>query len=165
MLFQLTRKNTTLEEHKQFPSNSTPSLLQTIACQMEIAAEITDGFVHLGGASAYRLQEYDYDHGFESLIRSGYLRHVPSITSQEIYIWMTEFAAAIRDRHLGTQLRRALEGISASWKFRAVLYHNPDASDEWERFKKDRLLGAAEDWLEYQLMSFAKSGNGDRPKP
>ncbi len=126
----------------------TNSLVETIAGQMEIAAEFSHGYFCAANNSIFRYHELASDPECENLIQLGLLQFIPSITSQDLYLWMIEFSVTIHDPFLRKQLETSLKGISATWKFKNVLYHNCELQEQWDRFKINKLQNLALDWLE-----------------
>ena len=127
------------------------SLPQIVAGQMEIGAEFSDGYVSLGTGAVCRLHEFDENSPERHLAQAGLLRMIPTITSQDPFLWMLDFTGEVEDALWRKELETSLGGISAVWKFRNVLYHNPALSGRWEGFKRERLLALAQDWLDSRL--------------
>ena len=123
------------------------TLVETVASQMEIGAEFSDGYVGLGTGMVCRLHEFDESSDLRRLAESGRLRMIPAITSQDLYLWMVDFSRTVQDPAVRREIEAALAGISAVWKFRNALYHRPDLSDRWENFKRKKLLDLAVTWL------------------
>ncbi len=127
-------------------AKSLAPLVDLVAQQMEISAEFSDGFLSPAGV-LFRLHEFNLDPATEILIRAGELKMIPAITSQDLYLWMIEFLAFVKNPLWREELQNALNGISAVWKFRNVLYKNDALSQEWEKFKFAHLCALAQDWL------------------
>ena len=124
------------------------NLLQAIASQMEIGAEFSDAYIGFNSGLICRIHEFDEASEYRRLAESGHLSLIPPITSQDLYLWMVEFAETVMEPAHRRRLDASLKGISAVWKFRNVLYHNPALSDLWEKFKNQKLLGLAQDWID-----------------
>ncbi len=122
-------------------------MLELVANQMEISAEFSDGFLCRNTGTVVRVHDLAPDPVCDHLIRSGRMELIPTITSQDLYLMMGEFTSSLKNSEVKNQLKSSLKGISAVWKFRNVLYHQPDLSEQWERFKNNRLRSLAEDWL------------------
>src|SRR5437588_550688 len=101
-----------------------PQLAQAIASQMEIGAEFSDAYIHFGSDMICRIHEFDEASEYRRLAESGKLRLIPPITSQDLYLWMEEFAASLPESAQKERLLHSLRGISAVWKFRNILYHD-----------------------------------------
>lgn len=125
------------------------SILETVAAQMEIGAELSFGYLNFSTGTVRRVTEFDADSEYRRLMDSGFRYMIPNITSQDLYLWMVEFAEGVEDPSLRQELRTSLQGVSAVWKFRNVLYHREEASRDWERFKHGKLLAEAGSWIEY----------------
>ena len=115
---------------------------------MEIAAEFTDGFLCPKNGTIHRVHEFELESESCKLIQAGRLQLIPTITSQDLYLLMVDFASTVENPKLQEKLENALKGISAVWKFRNALYHQTELSKQWEEFKKEKLLKQAKDWLE-----------------
>lgn len=133
------------------------SLERDIADQMVIAAEFSDAYVDPSSGLICRIHESDQNSEYQTLVYSGELQLVPTITSQDMYLWMVEFASSVQDRAIRGRLETALRGIGAVWRFGNVLYHQPELSKHWEKYKNKKLLTIAREWLN-QKVSFP-----DRP--
>lgn len=120
---------------------------QEIAEQMAIAAEFSDGFLHFQSGNIFRLHEFEPHSELLPLIQQGELHLIPTITSQDLYLWMKEFAETVSDPLLQAELNVALEKIGGVWKFRNILYHAPEIEQKWELFQKQKLLTHALEWL------------------
>lgn len=120
---------------------------EEIAEQMAIAAEFSDAFLHAKSGTIFRLHEFEPHPEFLPLIQRGELHLIPTITSQDLYLWMKEFAASLPDPLLQADLTVALEKIGGVLKFRNILYHAPEIEQQWELFYKKKLLAQAMEWL------------------
>lgn len=118
-----------------------------IAEQMAIAAEFSDGFLHVKSGTIYRLHEFEPHSEFLPLIQAGELHLIPTITSQDLYLWMEEFITTVSDAELQNELNNALGKIGGVWKFRNILYHAPEMERRWELFQKKKLLSQSLEWL------------------
>ena len=103
------------------------SLVEQVASHMEVGAELFF---------------------YEWLARSGHAQMIPTLPSQDLFLWMVDFTENEAVGPLKEKLTRALSGVSAVWKFRNVLYHEDAANARWERFKRQKLLNEATRWLE-----------------
>ena len=133
--------------------NTAMALEQIIADQMEIGAEFSDAFFDPKSELICRVHEFDDCSEYQALIFSGKLRLVPPICSQDLYLWMKEYADSAQPMTVRFQLQNALNGIGAVWKFRNVLYHDPSTSEDWDQFKRKKLVSIAKEWLEYMRLS------------
>ena len=115
---------------------------------MAIAAEFSDGFLNLKSGDICRMHEFEPGSEYLPLIQSGQLQLIPTITSQDLYLWMKEFASTVPNPILRQDLNIALEKIGAVWKFRNILYHEPELERKWEFFQKKKLLAIATEWIE-----------------
>ena len=125
-----------------------PEFLNAIASQMEIGAEFSDAYLSSKTGFMCRIHEFDEGSDLRRQAEAGHLSLVPPITSQDLYLWMVEFAGGVADAQKRGKLEHSLTGISAVWKFRNALYHDGPISRDWERFKSGKLLAQAKDWLE-----------------
>ncbi len=124
------------------------SVLDELVMQMEISAEFTCAFLNIQNNKICRMNELVPDAELSRLIRSGSLHLVPSLSSQDWYLWMVDFAGTVTDPFLRAELDAALNGISAIWRFRNILYRETELSLQWETFKNSRLRGLATEWLD-----------------
>ncbi len=138
-----------LQNSPETLSPAKQALIETIANQMEIGAEFSDGFVNLKSGMVCRIHEFDDSSEYQRLVKAGALQMIPTITSQDLYLWMVDFTCTMEDGALKRQMETALEGISSVWKFRNILYHNDAVSKRWRGFKREKLLSSAQDWVDY----------------
>jgi len=73
---------------------------------------------------------------------------VPRVESYEAYNDMVEFAATVKDEHLGELLEVALDGKGAFGRFKAVLARYPEERERWFEFRDRRLRERIDEWLE-----------------
>lgn len=127
-------------------------LEQEIADQMNLGVESSDAYLNVKTGEIYRIQDFalgaqrgasDDDFRAEDCVM------LPTIPSQETYLWMCEFTAAVEDAVLRRTLEEALEKIAGQWMFRNVLYHRPDYQARWQQFKSDKLIAHAREWITY----------------
>jgi hypothetical protein len=124
------------------------SLVEQIASHMEVGAELSFAYLSPSAGSLVRVHEFDHDAVYEWLSRSGHLEMVPTLPSQDLYLWMVDFAKNEIQGGLQHKLLNALSGVSAVWKFRNVLYHEDEAALQWEKFKRQKLMETARVWFE-----------------
>ncbi len=124
------------------------SVIENVASHMEVGAELSFAYLSLEAGSIVRVHEFDHDSIYEWLARSGHVKMIPTLPSQDLFLWMVEFAENEPAGHLRKKLLAALSGVSAVWKFRNVLYHEDDANARWEKFKRAKLVEAAASWME-----------------
>ena len=67
---------------------------------------------------------------------------------REGYGDMVEFIATVTDDHLAELLEVAVDDKGAFRRFKDVLLNYPEERDQWFRFKDDRTLERAFEWLE-----------------
>ncbi len=127
-------------------------LEQEIADQMNLGVESSDAYLNLKTGEIYRIQDFalsahrgtsDDDFRAEDCVM------LPTIPSQETYLWMREFTATVQDAHLRVRLEEALDKIAGQWMFRNVLYHHPEVQARWQLFKGEKLLAHAQEWIIY----------------
>jgi hypothetical protein len=73
---------------------------------------------------------------------------LPRVGSHEGYRDMEEFIEIVAHQHLRDSLEVAINGKGAFRRFKDVLARYPEAQEEWFRFKDDRLMERALEWLE-----------------
>jgi hypothetical protein len=94
------------------------------------------------------VHEFEPHCEYHEWIQKGIVKMVPTITSQDLYLWMEEFTPWVEDPQIQRDLKQALQQISAVWKFRNVLYQHSAIANQWHQFKKTKLLALAHDWLD-----------------
>jgi hypothetical protein len=70
------------------------------------------------------------------------------VSSHEGYRDMEEFIEAVEDDHLRELLEVAINGRGAFRRFKDLLARFPEEREDWFRFKDDRLMERALEWLE-----------------
>jgi hypothetical protein len=73
---------------------------------------------------------------------------LPKADSREGYRDMEDFIATMEDERLAELLEVAINGKGAFRRFKDVLAGFPEEREEWFRFKDDRLMERALEWLE-----------------
>ncbi len=126
-------------------SHSKTALVEEIASQMEVGAEMTYAYMTLPSGEIQRVHEFDADSAHRKLADQG-AEIIPNLPSQDLYLWMVEFAAGTPES-VRPKLQEALSGVAAVWKFRNIMYHNDALSLEWDEFKRRKLLETAQDWF------------------
>jgi len=115
---------------------------------MEVGAELSFAYLSREAGSIVRVNEFDPDSIYEWLARTGHVQMIPTLPSQDIYLWMVEFAENEPAGRLREMLLTSLSGVSAVWKFRNVLYHEDAANARWEKLKRAKLVEAALNWMD-----------------
>ncbi len=73
---------------------------------------------------------------------------IPRMGSDEAYQDMEEFTGRVEDGRLRELLEVAIDGKGAFRRFKDVLARFPEKREEWFRFKEERLMSRAREWLE-----------------
>ena len=115
---------------------------------MEVGAELSFAYLSRSDEHIVRVHEFDHDSVYEWLSRSGHVEMIPSLPSQDLYLWMVGFTEREVRGELQKKLFNALSGVSAVWKFRNILYHEDETARRWENFKRQKLVEAARAWFE-----------------
>ncbi|MBV9772944.1 MAG: hypothetical protein JO040_03300 [Gemmatimonadetes bacterium] len=111
--------------------------------------DLQTGEVILAAWSAFDRDEPEYA-GFEAMREDPRYRLVEPVTSGEEWRWMRDFAEDSDDPRLKERLLDAIHGSGAFGRFKRVLSSTPEARDAWFRFREERLLEHARDWLRYE---------------
>lgn len=127
-------------------------LEQEIADQMNLGVESSDAYLNLKTGEIYRIQDFALS-SHRGTSADGFSANdcvmLPTIPSQETYLWMVEFTKTVENAALRRKLEGELERIGAQWHFRNVLYHNPEIQARWQIFKNAKLIAHAQEWIEY----------------
>ncbi len=152
-----------MKKEKEIPQKDIGTLEKEIADQMNLGVESSDAYLNLKTGEIYRIQDFalsahrgtsDDDFRAEDCVM------LPTIPSQETYLWMCEFTATVQDAGLRRRLEEALDQIAAQWLFRNILYHNPEIQNRWAHFKGEKLLAHAKDWITYLRKKGVKARGG-----
>lgn len=73
---------------------------------------------------------------------------IPKIESHEAWEEMADFVETIKDSRLHELLSIALVGKGAFRRFRSILHQNPNVSDRWDAFHRERICRQIHSWLE-----------------
>jgi len=72
---------------------------------------------------------------------------IPKAESRKGYEDMVDFIATVTDEHLAELLEVAVNGKGAFRRFKDVLLNYAEERERWFRFKEDRTLERALEWL------------------
>ena len=123
------------------------SLEKAIAEQMNLGVEFSNAFLHPQSGQIYRVHDFNLENSDEDVLLIQKCVMLPSVSSQDTYLWMIDFAATVHSAAVRQKLDLALKQIGAIWKFRNVLYHHPQEAQAWENFNKNNLRQLAREWL------------------
>ena len=123
-------------------------MIEIIASQMEVGAELSHAYISLATGDTCRVHEFDHDSVYRQLSGPGRMEMIPNLPSQDLYLWMAEFTQGLPNDAVRNRLVQALSEVSAVWKFRNILYHDDALSRKWEKFKRQKLLETAISWME-----------------
>jgi hypothetical protein len=73
---------------------------------------------------------------------------IPKAQSREGYDDMVDFIATVTDEHLAELLELAVDGKGAFRRFKDVLSRYPKEQGRWFRFRDDRSVERALEWLD-----------------
>ncbi len=123
-----------------------PSLEQEVAEQLDLGAELSDAFLNPETGEIVRIHEWSAKDEWNRP-KAESLRLIPTVPSQETYLWMVEFTDTVKDLVLADRLKVSLKEIGAYWKFKNILYHAPAEELQWNNFNRGKLIAAAQEWL------------------
>jgi hypothetical protein len=123
-------------------------IVEQVASHMEVGAEFSSAYLNRSSHHIVRVHEFDQDSVYEELFSSGHVEMIPTLPSQDLYLWMVNFMENEAEGSLKAKLMAALSGVSSVWKFRNVLYHEEDAARRWEKFKRGKLVETARAWFD-----------------
>lgn len=115
-----------------------------IANQMNLGAEFSNAYFNPETGEICRIHEFSEG---DFPVAQHFIM-LPTVTSQDTYLWMVDFTDSVQDPYLRKQLKTALQGIGSFWKFRNVLYHQPEEMQRWQKFNQEKLLAFAREWLQ-----------------
>ena len=115
---------------------------------MNLGVEFSNAYLNPVSGEIYRIHDFNLESSDADVPLIKRCVMLPSVTSQDTYLWMKEFAAAVSDPWLCLKLDDALNQIGACWKFRNVLYHRPVEMEQWDHFNVRCLRQLAKEWLE-----------------
>lgn len=122
-------------------------------CQaMEDSSYEHDYYLDLDNGEILFLSEYMEEDETQKLRdqieeNSGRYELIPKAESHEGYGDMVDFIATVTDGHLAELLEVAVDGKGAFRRFKDVLLNYPEERGRWFRFKDDRTLERALEWL------------------
>jgi len=73
---------------------------------------------------------------------------IPKAESREGYEDMVDFIATVTDEHLAELLEMAVDGKDAFRRFKDILSRYPKEQGRWFRFRDDRSVERALEWLD-----------------
>lgn len=81
---------------------------------------------------------------------------IPKVESHESYEDMEDFITTVGDEHLAELLYVAIDGKGAFRRFKDMLARYPEERERWFRFRDDKLMERALEWLEDIGVSLSK---------
>ena len=120
----------------------------SVAEQMNLGVEFSNAYLNPISGEIYRIHDFNLEISDADVPLIKRCVMLPSVTSQDTYLWMQKFAVTVPDLWLRLKLSDALNQIGACWKFRNVLYHRPIEMEQWEQFNQRCLRHLAREWLE-----------------